>query len=384
METDNDWQQIDEIKNKSLTKKNKKHSGNLRLGGDKKMTERALDTPMRPSHRKNRSSSSSRLFSLARKYKNHEITKEEYLEMIKGEMRFTIIKLTEEYRSDEYSTESQEHVDERLYPMIVAHAKKCLQIKGDLDLRIQHSIQSIIYAYLDKCETGSVDIDHNIETYLQPRLLEFSSNLYLDAGVDLLEWDSQDSMEEASPSPNVAEQKHTFTSRLSTIKSASNVLIGKEENSDNKFIDGEYTLPDRSPHSVLTRSGGSYSIDDTFNCKKTDQHLLDLIPPGKLEIEIQDCTFTQQNSIFEFRRPSIYVKANCLWTDEEKCEFRTSALPFVAKNKPLVWSSSVSQGNISNGDVALKNIKTFNFPGGKHVKHEPRLSIYICAERSKS
>ena len=109
----------------------------------------------------NKSSSSSRLFSLARKYKNHEITKEEYLEMIKGEMRFTIIKLTEEYRSDEYSTESQEHVDERLYPMIVAHAKKCLQIKGDLDLRIQHSIQSIIYAYLDKCETGSVDIDHN-------------------------------------------------------------------------------------------------------------------------------------------------------------------------------------------------------------------------------
>ena len=97
-----------------------------------------------------------------------------------------MLKLTEEYRSDDCSTESQEHVDERLYPMIVAHAKKCLQIKGDLDLRIQHSIQSIIYAYLDKCETGSVDIDHNIEAYLQPRLLEFSSKLYLDAGVHLL------------------------------------------------------------------------------------------------------------------------------------------------------------------------------------------------------
>ena len=133
-------------------------------------------------------------------------------------MRFTIIRLTEEYRSDECSTESQEHVDERLYPMIVAHAKKCLQIKGELDLRIQHNIQSIIYTYLDKCETGSIDIDHNIETYLQPRLLEFSSNLYLDAGVDLLEWDMQDSMEDASPSSNVAESNHAFTSRLSTIK----------------------------------------------------------------------------------------------------------------------------------------------------------------------
>ena len=32
-------------KNKSF---DKKHSGNLRLGGDKEMTERALDTPMRP------------------------------------------------------------------------------------------------------------------------------------------------------------------------------------------------------------------------------------------------------------------------------------------------------------------------------------------------
>ena len=262
--------------------------------------------------------------------------------MIKGEMRFTIIKLTEEYRSDDYSTESQEHVDERLYPMVVAHAKKCLQIKGDLDLRIQHSIQSIIYAYLDKCETGSVDIDHNIEAYLQPRLLEFSSKLYLDAGVHLLEWDMEDSMEEASPSSDGAEQKYTFTSRLPTIRSTSNVLIGKEENSDSKLVDGEYTSPDRSPHSVLTRSSVSYSIDDTFNYKKTDQHLLDLIPPGKLEIEIQDCTFIQQNSIFEFRRPAVYVKANCLWTDEEKCEFRTTALPFVAKNKPLVWSGTVS------------------------------------------
>ena len=262
------------------------------------MTERALDTPTRPSHRKNKSSSSSRLFSLARKYKNHEITKDEYLEMIKGEMRFTIIKLTEEYRSDDCSTESQEHVDERLYPMIVAHAKKCLQIKGDLDLRIQHSIQSIIYAYLDKCETGSVDIDHNIEAYLQPRLLEFSSKLYLDAGVHLLEWDMENSMEEASPSSDGAEQKYTFTSRLPTIRSTSNVLIGKEENSDSKLVDREYTSPDRSLYSVLTRSSVSYSIDDTFNYKKTDQHLLDLIPPGKLEIEIQDCTFIQQNSIF--------------------------------------------------------------------------------------
>ena len=52
----------------------------------------------------------------------------------------------------------------------------------------------------------------------------------------------------------------------------------------------------------------------------------------------------------------------------------------MAKNKPLVWSSGDSRGKI---DIALKNIKTFNFPGGKHVKHEPRLSIYVCAERSK-
>ena len=94
-------------------------------------------------------------------------------------------------------------------------------------------------------------------------------------------------MEEASPSSDGAEQKYTFTSRLPTIRSTSNVLIGKEENSDSKLVDGEYTSPDRSPHSVLTRSSVSYSIDDTFNYKKTDQHLLDLIPPENWKLKFK-------------------------------------------------------------------------------------------------
>ena len=80
-----------------------------------------------------------------------------------------------------------------------------MQIKGKLDLRIIHDIQSIIYTYLDNCESGSIDIDHNIESSLLPSLIEFSSNLYLNAGADLLNWgDSQKKNEEE-------EEEHSTT-----------------------------------------------------------------------------------------------------------------------------------------------------------------------------
>ena len=84
-------------------------------------------------------------------------------------------------------------------------------------MRIKHDIQSIIYTYLDSCEVGSVDIDHNIEACLQPQLLEFSSNLYFNAGADLLDWGSLASDEDSANNTSTDSNNYDTGTTTSTI-----------------------------------------------------------------------------------------------------------------------------------------------------------------------
>ena len=102
-------------------------------------------------------------------------------------------------------------------------------------------------------------------------------------------------------------EKDDWTKHLPSIPSLSNIL-NDDDVDDNH--DNDDTRETRAP--IVTRSKHSASIDDTNNTIQTEQQYLDLIPPGKLEIEIQDCTLSQQKNIFDFRHPLIYVKTNCL------------------------------------------------------------------------
>ena len=413
--------------NNNINKNDEQHNNNnnndassLKTPNNNNNNNKKMPSPARLTHRKNNSTTSVRLIDFALKYRNHEITRDEYLEIIKGEMKFSILKLIETYRSDDCQTETQEHVDECLYPLIVNYTKKRLQIKGKLDLRIIHDIQSIIYTYLDNCESGSIDIDHNIESSLLPSLIEFSSNLYLNAGADLLNWgdstkknEEEEEEEQHSTTTNNNDDDDTsinsnnnnnnndkkkemnhqsndgsinesdWTKNLPTIPSLGDVLDDDATHNGENDDDDSTTTNNRYNPSSRLRRNPSESIDDTNNKNTTEQEYLDLIPPGKLEIEIKDCTLTQKKNMFT--HPSIYVKTNCLWKDDdEKHEFKTSALPFIGSNKPIVWENTYIDDNNRDGQKKNNNnIETFYFPGGKEVKHEPRLAIGVYAERIK-
>ena len=283
-----------------------------------------------------RYSSGDRLDVWRAKYESHIYTKEEYLAMVEGEMKHSVRKIIEEYRSDDAECESEAHAHEYLDPLVCNLVKKWLRIKGKIDYRTKHKIQVIIIGYLDSSEVaGNHLIDNNIDDFLAPKLVDLIKSLYFSAGMDLLQWDdaSKDVENDTAIEVSLGDDRE---------------IVNISQSSANSEVALLPTLSADSPGS-----------------------LIDSIPPGSLEVEVQSGEFRGVSSIL-FGDPTLFVILKCLWDEtpgSALTDLRSS--PGLLRRNVVKWTSE-------NDD---RNIKTFTFPGGAAAGNRAQLSVLIYAER---
>ena len=282
-----------------------------------------------PVHRRQNTASTDRMDRVRRSYRQQKCSKEEFLQVVQGEMRHSIITMLEEYRNDGVETETAAHAQEVLYPLVVKLVKKWLQVKDKLDLRTEHELQRIILSYSD--HSAHDNMDDALHVHVVPPLLDCIANLYFDAGMDLQEW----------------EEDHGWVGAYDENRAGGGVQRGN-------------LSPENGEEGSLDATG----VHLKENSADLSMKMIDSIPPGKLEVEIQEGEFRGISKLFRY--PEIYVVAKCLW-DLSLGELKTA---------PVNSSKTVLEWKATDG-----NVKSFHFPGGAAAENQPEVELGVYAIR---
>ena len=283
-------------------------------------------------------------------YANGKIQRSEFLKILTGSFTNIAIDVAEDYTSScdaiATNTDTEEEITLVLLPRVMELAKFLLSVSL-LDLHTKADGQRLVSEYIALCQRKN-SISTNAEQVLVPLLVHFCQHIFTCAGMDKLNWNSNDTIS--------TDPKHQ-SSRRSSLES----FTGDASHTKNDLIN----LPEGSIEFTVIKSIGTRTSSLTENSKKKKKKSDKNKKDNKKEKKKYN------------KHDGVYVTVIPLWNQMKRHD--TNIIKYTGEETILfnttttTTTTTSTTSNMSNEDT--NNKCKFIFPGSKSLINKQENNI---------